>query len=150
MLFRSRQLFLKYGVGFGSSAKERAVEVKTASIGKQRQFFIFIDQWEVGGWFEQSNDPSRKSSGFIDYSVGLNVDAGYLYVQSLWGVAAITTKDSYLGGNFQFNQDFSLGVKDARGVAIGLNYKHMSSAGIFTPNVGRDFISIRLGVPLGP
>jgi hypothetical protein len=52
-----------------------------------------------------------------------------------------------LGGPFQFNHDFLLGVRGDNGALIGLDLKHMSSAGIEKPNVGRDFLLIHVELP---
>ena len=143
------QSFFKYGVGVFNSAENSSVEVKTLSFGRQQPLgSIFIWQYEGGFWSDARTDVGRSGSGFVNASAGLNVNFGYMYTQSLWGVAYMTSPDSFLGSHEQFNQDFSAGVKDGRGVSIGLNYKHMSSAGIFMPNQGRDFMSVRLGFPL--
>jgi len=140
--------YFKYGLGVFNSAKNSKVEVKMVSFGHQDPFFGYmIRQWEVGGWMDSRSDLGRKSSGFANGSIGVNIDVSRFYAQSLWGLGVVTTKDSMLGGNFQFNQDLGIGLKDARGMAIGLNYKHISSAGIFKPNQGRDFMSIKLSIP---
>lgn len=142
------QSFFKYGVGIANSATESRAEVKILTIGRTMPLgSLLAHQWEVGGWVDNSSDQTRKGSGFGSYAFGVNVNAGYLYAQSLWGVCAITTRDSYLGGNLQFNQDLSVGLRDSRGVMVGANYKHISSAGIFMPNQGRDFLLIRLAIP---
>jgi hypothetical protein len=140
--------FFKYGVGVSNSAKHSRVETKILSIGRQTPLGPYlIHQVELGVWADSAGD-GRTGSGFADYSVGVNVNVGRIYTQVLWGFAGITTPDAYLGGNFMFNQDLSLGVRDTRGVAVGLNYKHISSAGIFMPNIGRDFGQVRVSIPL--
>lgn len=140
--------YFKYGLGIFNSAKNSKAEVKMVSVGHQSPIFGYmIKQWEVGGWMDSRSDLGRKSSGFANGSIGVNIDIGNFYAQSLWGAGVVTTRDSMLGGNFQFNQDLGLGLKDSRGVGIGLNYKHISSAGIFKPNEGRDFFAIKLTIP---
>ncbi len=142
------QSFFKYGLGLFNSAKDSAVEVKTLSIGRQKQMGShFVWQWEAGVWSDSRRDQGRSSSFFGNMGMGLNVDAKNVYAQALWGIAAISNTDAYLGGRAQFNQDFSIGLKDSKGVRIGVSYKHISSAGIFEPNIGRDFATIRLAVP---
>ena len=146
---RGEDLSLKYGLGIAGSAKDSPSEVKVFSLTLQRPLIgnHLIDQYELGFFSDSRQDLGRQHSAFGFYSVGLNVDVGYFYAQSLWGVGAITTPDAYLGGNFQFTQDLSAGIKDSSGYSIGLDYKHISSAGLELPNKGRDFMMIRLSLP---
>lgn len=143
------QSYVKYGVGVFSSAKDSNVEVKTVAVGRQAPLGSwFIWQWELGVWSDSRQDIGRASSGIASVSMGINVDAGYFYCQSLWGIAGITTPDAYLGAPAQFHQDLSCGIKNRQGMSFGPNYSHDSSGGIFMPNVGRDFGTIRLAIPL--
>jgi hypothetical protein len=146
--FGETQTFFKYGVGVFKSANRSAVEVKTISVGRQRPLgYYMIYQYEVGGWMDTRDDAGRKSSGFANVATGINLNIGPMYAQSLWGVALITNTDSYLGGHEQFNEDLAIGIKDWRGVGLGINYKHISSAGLWQPNMGRDMMSVKLNIP---
>lgn len=142
-------LAFKYGVGVFKSAVDSNSEVKMFSISYQEPiiFEYLIKQYEVGLWTDSRQDIGRKSSGFANFSVGVHVNAAGTYAECLWGVAGITHTDSYLGGNFQFNNDLGMGFRDNNGASIGVGYKHVSSAGFYNPNVGRDFLLIRMSLP---
>lgn len=139
---------IKYGLGAFHSAEPSPGLVKLVSLTWQRPAFNehLIQQTE-GGFFIDAAGGDRRSSAFAFQSFGLNVNVGYFYVQNLIGAGFITCPDSYLGGPFQFTEDLAIGVKDEHGYSIGLDYKHISSAGIYPINRGRDFFTLRLSVP---
>ena len=60
------------------------------------------------------------------------------------GPALISIPDSYLGGPFQFMSDVHWGVQDMDLNYIGVYYRHISSAGLETPNVGRDIVGLEI------
>lgn len=137
-----------YGVGVANSASSYIGEVKTITLGINREIWngIFY-QTDVGIWAD--SQAGRSSSGFGNFSLGLEVNPGYFVIRSSWGLAVVTHTDFYLGGNFpNFKQDLFIGVRDHKDNTIGINYSHLSSAGIHLPNVGRDFITIQLGFGL--
>ena len=139
--------FGQYGLGIFGSAETGRGETKLFSLGYEDDWFgPFIYQYE-GGVFADQGGGGRSSSGFGNISTGVEVNPGYLLLRSLWGVGGITSPDTQLGGIFQFNQDLLLGVKDNKGNIIGLDYKHISSAGLESPNRGRDFILIHVEIP---
>ena len=136
--------YIKYGIGI--SKDQQLGEVKVIAGGYQTPIYeSIISQIELGYW----SDPhlGRKSSIFGNVSFGLDIQAGILYTQALWGIALISQTDSILGGNFQFNHDIFLGLRDKNGYSIGIGYKHISSAGIYMPNLGRDMLMIKMAVP---
>jgi len=49
-----------------------------------------------------------------------------------------------LGGHFQFMDEFHLGLQDVGGGGGGGGYRHLSSAGLEMPNIGRDLVGIEL------
>jgi hypothetical protein len=52
-----------------------------------------------------------------------------------------------LGGAFpQFHGELYGGLRDSQGNGIGIKYNHFSSAGLVTPNQGRDFVLLELSV----
>lgn len=138
----------KYGVGIFGSGRNSFAETKTISFGHQSPLGqYFIKQLELGGWTDTRGSEGRRGNVYLSGSIGLNVDAGYVFAQSLWGVAALPLTDSYLGGHLEFKEDATIGAKDLQGKRIGLNYTHISSAGIFMPNHGRDLLCLRLSLP---
>ena len=139
--------FGQYGLGVFHSSDYGKGETKSFSLGYEEDWVgPFIHQYELGVYADQGGH-GRSTSGFGNMSVGVEVNPGYFVARSLWGIGAITTPDSMLGGWFQFNQDLLLGVKDDKGHIIGVDYKHISSAGIYSPNQGRDFILIHVEIP---
>lgn len=138
--------FVKYSVNAHS---DKIAQQKGLSFGHQDEFLFFLDKkWEVGAFFDNSNRPGAKSSAYGSYSVGLEPTAGAFYVNFFQGVGLISCPDTVLGGPFQFFEDMGFGIRDQdRGVSIGLHYKHISSAGIFNPNLGRDMMGVQLMIP---
>lgn len=106
----------------------------------------FIYQYEGGFWADNAG-MGRKSSAMTGVSGGLNVNTGPFFIQALTGPSLISRTDSVLGGAFQFNNDFGFGLRDrGNGNTIGASYKHLSSAGLSSPNRGRDFIMFRVSI----
>ena len=140
--------FFKYGLGVKTKDQESISEVKMFSVGRQSPFLYILEQkWEAGMWSDTHGD-GRKSSGFGGWSIGIEPKLGTFYIHSFWGLIGITHTDSMLSTNFQFMQDIGVGLRDARGISIGLGYKHISNAGIQQPNKGRDFFFAQLQIPL--
>jgi hypothetical protein len=139
--------FFKYGLGVFGSAEYGAATVKYFGLGyEDRLLGPFIEQFEFG-LFADTSGHDRKTSGFGFYSIGVETNPGYFVIRSLFGIGAITSPDTMLGGHFQFTEDLFLGVRDDRGCMIGLNLKHISSAGLSQPNKGRDFLVIQVEIP---
>lgn len=142
--FAGEGTFLKYSV----SATDKISSQKGLSFGYQSEFLFLDTKWETGFWSDQSDRPGAKSSAFGYYSVGVEPTYQGLYVNFFQGVGAITHPDSVLGGPFQFFEDFGFGIKDRkRKTALGFQYRHVSSAGIFRPNKGRDMFGIQVRIP---
>lgn len=141
--------FARIGVGVGNSGVGSISETKIISFGWHDKLFgPFFQQIEGGAWFDSRDDLGRKSSAFGGYSLGMHVQTVTgVYASYSVGPAVISHTDALLGGNFQFNNDFGFGISDESGYKIGLNYKHLSSAGIFKPNYGRDFLMLKLSIP---
>lgn len=140
---------IKYGVGVANSGKNSLSETKFLSVGRQMDLWsdYLIYQWEVGGWADIAGG-GRRSSAFGAGGGGFHVNAGHVYAQSTFEVALVTNPDSYLGGPFQFSEDVGVGLQSNTNCSIGVNYKHISSAGLEQPNVGRDFLTILIRFPL--
>jgi hypothetical protein len=139
---------IKYGVGVFNSAKNSAAETKSLFVSLQEKHSFFVHQAELGGWVDIRNDLNRKSSMYGNYSLGLTCNPGYFEIQSLVGIGALSHPDSYLGGRIQFTETTSISVKDDMGSTWGVAYQHISSAGIYQPNIGRDMLMFRVSFPL--
>ena len=139
---------IKYGANVAKD-DEPLGSTKAFFVAEQEHWFgPFTRQYEFGGWFDNSGVSGRRNSALIGASLGVNVNAGYLYGQALFGPALISRTDSNLGGHLQFNTDVAVGLRDPKsGNTIGLAYKHVSSAGLASPNKGRDLIMFRVSIP---
>jgi len=135
----------KYGMGIIDEAITG--EAKIFSLRQEEHAFAMIySAKEIGLWSDQGSGAGRKSSAFGAFQLGVKPGASTgIYGKAFWGVTLISSKDALLGGNAQFVSDFGVGIRDS-GSFIGVGYKHISSAGIFLPNKGRDFINLELGV----
>jgi len=145
--FAKQGSFSSYGVGVFDKNSSTA-DVKLFSIGYQDKLIWFLDQkYEGGLWTDIRRDMGRSSSGYIAYSLGTEASKDWFYIHSFWGLALITHTDAYLGTPYQFMQDLGLGFEGDNEVRIGLNYKHISNAGIKEPNKSRDFLQIKIQIP---
>lgn len=140
--------YLKYGVGVFNSASNKFSETKAISLGyRDRLLGPFVYQYGGGIWIDSAGN-GRKGSGVFDISIGIEAVSKDLVLRSAHGIATISTPDAYLGGYFpNFVHDLYVGMRDQRGVAIGLSYRHISNAGLMSPNMGRDFLFVDLGIP---
>lgn len=144
---RADDVFFKYGIGI-LLPNNYLAEVKSFAIGYQAPLYSLLSQkTEIGLWADPHE--GRKSSGYGAYSVGVSVRPGIFYAESYWGIAAVTHTDDRLSTTFEFIQNLGVGIKDNQGRFIGLEYQHLSNAGIQLPNYGRDFLLIKVGVGLG-
>ena len=141
----SEGTFFKYMVNADSS---KVASQKGLSLGYQDEFLFLETKWELGLIADNSNRAGAKSSGFGSYSIGVEPHWQSFYINFFQGIAAITCPDTVLGGPLQFVEDFGFGIRDTKkGTAIGFNYKHISSAGIFQPNQGRDLVGLQIMIP---
>lgn len=144
---KADEVFFKYGIGI-LLPKNYFAEVKGFAIGYQRPIWdVITHKGELGLWADPYS--GRSSSGYAAYSVGVSVRPRYFYAESFWGIAGISHPDAQLSTNFEFIQNLGAGVRDRKGRFIGVEYQHLSNAGIQLPNYGRDFILIKVGVRLG-
>ena len=105
---------------------------------------IFIWQMETGAYYVDNQMPSI--IGLLGGSAGISVGRK-VYGKLLVGPSVITATDSRLPSNFQFNDDFEIGIRDGKDYSLGLNYKHISNAGLTGGNGGRNFLMLKLQVP---
>lgn len=143
---RADEAFMGFGVGVAGSAKYHTGEVKVGDVGLRDEIYRGIYwQSQVGFFGDGSGDPHRNSSGYVSGGLGMLIDLKPIEMRAGYSIAAITTPDSYLGGRFpQFLGEAYVGVRDHRGNGMGLAYTHISSAGLVTPNQGRDFVILQL------
>jgi hypothetical protein len=142
----AEEAFIGYGVGVFNDANYYLGQNKYIDAG-YRSFIWdgFYWEWDGGYWGEGSPDIGRKSGFFASSGPGLEIDLQPLELRSGWQLAAISNPDSQLGGYFpEFHGTASIGLRDKKGDGIAVEYNHISSAGLVTPNIGRDFILLEL------
>ena len=140
----TENLNLKYGFGIWQSGRSYYVD-----LDYQKPFYHSLNYlYACGSWIDQSGNVNQSSSMFCHGSLGVKVELTKHYFESMHGVGFISNADRLLGGNFQFFHDVGFGVKDLYGFSLGLGFKHASSAGIEKPNIGRNFLLIKVGYPL--
>ncbi|MCX9024629.1 MAG: acyloxyacyl hydrolase [Candidatus Methanoperedens sp.] len=142
----SQELGFSYGLGVFNSAKLSAVEVKVVNLAYRYEILNGLYwQAKVGYWGDGSGNPTRKGSFYASTGLGMKLDFRPIEFRSGWSLAGISQTDGYLGGNFpQFNGEIYVGVRDKKGNGAGIKYEHISSAGYFAQNVGRDFILLEM------
>lgn len=134
--------YFKLGLGLN----EPLTATKSLFLGFQGPIkSIFIWQAEVGGYYAYLQQPDF--IGMASGSLGISISNPYVYGKLLFGPALMTNTDSRLGSIFEFNDDAEFGIRDRQGYAIGLNYKHISNAGLTPGNGGRNFLMIKVQVP---
>lgn len=146
---RADGAFVGFGLGAFNSAKGGPAEVKYGQVGFRESVLYGLADWQykVGFWGDGSGDPTRKGSFIVSTGPGWNVVFDPIEIRVGTGLAVISTPDSYLGGRFpQFDSELYLGVRDSAGRAVGFKYEHVSSAGLVSPNKGRDFLLLEIGL----
>jgi hypothetical protein len=141
--FATEANFIKAGLGLGT---KNPADVKLITIGRKYEFFLLDYKLEVGGWSDSTG--RTRSSGMGSFELGLEPRFRNWYACWFSGIGGITNRDESLGSFYQFFHSAGIGVKDYRGVGLGLHYKHISNAGIVQPNQGRDFLGVELRMPL--
>jgi hypothetical protein len=133
--------YLKAGLGLNN----RLGITKAFFIGNQSylgKYFL----WQVeGGGFVDIN--SKSSLGLISASFGVHATGSNFYAKFLIGPALMTGTDDRLSSLFEFNDDLEFGIKGKSGAEVGVNYKHLSNAGLVGPNLGRDFLMLKVQLP---
>lgn len=126
-------------IGFGVGVFNSPIKVKTLYGGLQEDLYgPFKLKYTLGGW---------DKTIFVTPQLGYEVFSGGIYASVCFGPALISRPDSFLGGHFQFVEDAHFGILDVQKNQIGVFYRHVSSAGIYNPNVGRDFMGLDIKFP---
>lgn len=137
---------LKYGVGLNGGSLP---SVKYATISRQGNLISIFSYQLEGGVFTDINDQSKNTAAFGNAALGFTIEQPYSYAKLFFGPAVISSTDTRLSSYYQFNHDIELGVKNKNGLGIGLDYKHISNAGLKEPNLGRDLVGLKLTFGLG-
>ncbi len=138
------QDFFDGGIGVFNSGKNSLSETKMLTVGEQGTLIGALkDRVTVGGWLDNAGG-GKSDSAVASGQLGFEVNRDGTVFGIFTGPAAISTPDILLGGRFQFMDDIHYGIQDTHGRYVGVMYRHLSSAGIETPNVGRDVVGLEL------
>jgi len=138
---RADNALVDFGVGVGNSSGSRIL-----SVGVQEDLLtVFKVRWITGGWLDRSND--RSSSGYVFGQMGAEIDSGSVLTSVFIGPGLITEKDDLLGGNIEFLSSLNIGLQDKNRNYLGVGYRHVSNAGLYEPNIGRDFVVLEFMCP---
>lgn len=147
VIANSADLGIRYGFGAGHKivpeANERSINVRYI-----RPLWRSIHMSLDGGLLIDNGLDLKTGYGFI--SIGPRVHPfEWVYIENLFGPGLITQTDPMLGSIFQFGIDIGVGVKEpSTGAALGLSFKHISNAGLVSPNLGRNMWLISASVGL--
>jgi hypothetical protein len=132
--------YIKYGVGLNGVPGA----TKSLFVGYQADITqVFMYQLEMGGY--RDTNQVQGAVGLVSASIGVNtISTSGVYMKVFFGPCFNTQGDSRISGNFQFNNDIELGIKGINSFSIGLDFKHISNAGLLSPNQGRDFLMLKL------
>lgn len=140
-----------YSAKFGPGIVNNETNGGTKMFGIRREEEIMdgvTDAVELGGYVDNLGD-GRKGAAVLKAQLGVRPGQKEgLFGKAFFGPCGITSTDSQLGGNLQFCTDVGLGVRD-KDTFMSIGYAHISSAGIFMPNHGRDYLLFEMGVRLG-
>jgi hypothetical protein len=138
------QYILDGGVGIAHSADHGLSETKMLTLGVQEDLWGALkDRAIVGGYLDNSGG-GKNGSALGAGQIGFEVNRDGLVAGVFSGPCIISTPDVMLGGRFQFMDDLHLGIQDNDNNYFGVLYRHISSAGLEQPNIGRDVIGIEL------
>jgi hypothetical protein len=138
------QVLLDGGIGIAHSADTGLSETKMLTLGIQEDLWgAFKDRAIVGGYLDNSGN-GKRNSALAAAQIGFEVNRNGLIVGVFTGPGVISSPDALLGGYFQFVDDIHIGIQDTDDNYFGVMYRHISSAGIETPNIGRDVIGLEM------
>lgn len=140
-------VFIDAGLGTFSTEGTSLSQVKFAKVGVQEDIWYALKQrFNGGGWMDTRGN-GHTSSAFAGYQLGFAVPNDTFEMSIFSGPTLISSPDVALGGVFQFNETIFFGIRDKDNESIGIAYNHFSSAGIESPNIGRDFMCLEIKFP---
>lgn len=140
-------MFLRYqGNAFGPVDQVQAISVGAEFYHTQKESMKWLKYK-----FEAMTIDDRRREGsdqdYISFGPGAELLFSKFYLTGFISGGFLTRKDGYLGGPFQFSEDIGFGYRSEDDIRFGINYKHISSAGIYRPNRGKDLIGIGFAIP---
>ena len=131
---------LNLATGYSLNSSDRT---KIFTLGYQAPLSpIFRYKLEGGAYIGDGSSP------FFGPSLGVGTGSGAFYAEYFLGPSILFIPDGRLTSWYQFNHDLGFGIHGDNGVSMGVNYKHLSNAGLEGANLGRDFLMLKIGFDL--
>ena len=140
------QTYTSWGIAVAHPDKDASADKnKYVEFGIQKAFKVFDTRWGIGGWTDKTKYPGASHSVYTHYQLGLETrNREGFYTGFFIGPSYISNPDTLLSSHLQFSQSVEVGWGDTRGVRIALIVKHLSNAGLKTPNKGRNFVGLQV------
>jgi Lipid A 3-O-deacylase (PagL) len=131
-------------VGFGPSLDGTIGTVKVLSLGYELTWSAFSLEPEMGLW----NEAVGGFGGYGGLTAGIHVTTpDGIFARAAFGPEAITQTDDRLSSLFEFHIVMKAGI-EWESFAVWLAAHHMSDAGLYGQNLGRDFVQLGFSIPL--
>ena len=137
--------YLKFGGSIGNSV---TFGTKFLAIGHQDHLLSLLDYQLESGYILDNEFPGLYRALYVSIAPGFSIVKTDYYLKVFCGPALISNTDVHLSSIFEIATDIELGLRDIRGLDLGVGYKHMSNAGLVPPNLGRDFLYFKININL--
>ena len=138
----------QYGLGLGDVADGEILN------GSERNFNIgcYSKLNKVLGWGTHvgliSAEDETSYYAFAQFGSELH-PFEWMYVDHYFGPGYVSKGNSKMSEGLNFSMHMGMGWRDpVAGTTIGMNWKHISNAGLREPNRGMDFLLVQVGYPL--
>lgn len=145
-------VFAQWGVSAQHPGTQDMSAVKFVEFGRSGDYGRMAYTLGTGGWIDNTGYTAKSgdttytahSSYFVETLFGVEPKSDHFYLNYKLGPVIISDTDALLGSNVQCGHELGFGMLDARGVRVGIIIKHFSNAGLVRPNIGRNFIGMRM------
>lgn len=138
---------LMLGVGMGKSVLDQQGNFERLGTLGVRYGSVWKIQANGGYWYAPALGDRSSLYGSLQGGVEV-VGEGGMFAQVMFGPGIIQHPDDKLAGHFQFHLSTGAGIKSEQGYTLALVWNHLSNAGILQPNLGRDLLTLQVGIPL--
>lgn len=136
---------IQTGVGHSNKHQNGSDKIRYLEVNQRHTLGVFEQQVGMGHTLDDTDFNNSRGFSYAEILYGLEVKRDGHYVEYLVGPAFISKTDKRLGSHFQFSHELGIGLKDVRGVRIGVVIGHFSNAGIKKPNFGLNTVGLKVG-----
>lgn len=143
-----RIIKVQYGLGIGDVANGEVLNgsEKNLNIGCYSKLNRILGWGTHIGMVSAENITSGYA--FVQFGSVLH-PFDWMYVDHYFGPGYVMKGNSKIAEGLNFSMHIGIGWRDPmKGTTIGMNWKHISNAGIRKPNKGMDFVLIQVGIPI--